>query len=109
MKILFVTYNMPLPRYAGSSQRTYLLIRALSRHHQVDIFLLRGENQADFLRNAGFNVVGYSPLKERSGWKLQLERLFSISAMSAALTQWSMLSFPEFFEKVDMIWWLIVI
>lgn len=75
MKILFVTYNMPLPRVAGSSQRTALLIDALRRNHKVDLFLLRGHRQAKFLEDNGYRVAGFAPLPKLPGWKKALTRM----------------------------------
>ncbi|NHA15361.1 glycosyltransferase family 4 protein [Thioalkalivibrio sp. XN279] len=76
MKILFVTYHMPFPHVAGSMQRTALLIDALRRNHQVDIFLLRGRGQAEFLADNGYHVAGFSPLPEFPLWKKALDRMF---------------------------------
>ncbi len=76
MKILFVTYNMPIPAIAGSSQRTNLLIKALARNHKVDLFMLRGQQEVDFLINNGYSIAGYHSLKEDGAFLKNAKRLF---------------------------------
>jgi len=58
MKILFVTENMPVPAIAGSSQRTSIILRALMEQYHVDVFLLRGLKESEFLISSGYSVVG---------------------------------------------------
>jgi len=70
MKILFVTENMPLPAIAGSSQRTAILLRSIASFAKVDLFLLKGEKEKDFLKQSGYGVVGSFDVKKQ-------ENLFS--------------------------------
>jgi len=72
MKILFVTENMPIPAIAGSSQRTSILLRALTELYDVDIFLLRGKKEKEFLVSSGYSVVGnfYSSKQQSIASKL---------------------------------------
>lgn len=58
MRILFVTSVLPVPTSSGSSQRTNLIIKALSELGEVELFLVDRLGEADQLSAAGYRVAG---------------------------------------------------
>jgi glycosyltransferase involved in cell wall biosynthesis len=63
IKTLFVTKNSPQPPFAGSTQRTAILIDVLSTFGKVDLLILGQPEMKPFLESKGYSVVDtYQPL-----------------------------------------------
>jgi glycosyltransferase involved in cell wall biosynthesis len=77
MRILFISNQRPHPPTAGGRQRTHLLIQALRRYGQVDLFLLddpkRITAEDRTLLQREFNLVGAARLRgigEHGIWRI---------------------------------------
>jgi len=75
LRVLFVTENMPTPPIAGSSQRTAILLRAISEVADTEIFLLRSNQAKDFLIKSNFKVAGNYDVHTRKNFWINLLRV----------------------------------
>lgn len=67
IKTLFVTKNSPQPPFAGSTQRTAILIDVLSTFGKVDLLILGQPEMKPFLESKGYSVVDtYQPLDTKT-------------------------------------------
>ncbi|MEJ1356469.1 MAG: glycosyltransferase family 4 protein [Candidatus Sedimenticola sp. (ex Thyasira tokunagai)] len=78
MKILFVTKNAPYPVKGGSSQRTAILIDALSQIGEVSLFFIGTPLRKEILEKKGYRVAAAAePCRQKRDFKgVILEKLF---------------------------------